>query len=89
MDNAISPDPTPLAKPWYRSTTLQGLAVMLIMLALQQAKVNVPGLDGDVATAVDLAFQVIGAVMVAVGRVQATKQITGTAKTAAAINGGH
>lgn len=87
MPDDNSPLDTDVAKPWYRSTTLQGLVVMLITIALQYAKVSVPGLDGDVATGVDAFFTLSGAVMVAIGRIKARKIITATPSTASKLNG--
>ena len=79
MDNLSTPTADTaeeVAKPWWRSTTLQGLVVMLVTLILQQCKVSGPALNGDVSGIVDLLFQIVGAVMVAYGRIKATKTLT-------------
>ena len=84
-DDSFSPD-ADVAKPWYRSTTLQGLVVMLITVVLQYAKVTDPAVNDSVAVGTNAFFTLVGAVMVIVGRVRAKKIITATPAAAAKLN---
>ena len=88
MPDDNSPLDTDVAKPWYRSTTLQGLVVMLGNMVLQQIlKNNDPAASDALAVVVNAIFAGVGAAMVIYGRFKAKKTLTGTAAAAAKLNG--
>lgn len=67
-----------LAKPWYQSSTYQGLIVMLIGLGLGYLGFTgeeIAGLKGEMAQILGLVGNLVGTIMIAHGRNKASTSI--------------
>jgi hypothetical protein len=71
----VEPNPSPEAKPWWQSKTIQGAVVILVALIARQALGDKAPTEGELAQVIDLAASALGIVLVIVGRVTASQPL--------------
>jgi hypothetical protein len=62
-------------KPWYQSTTIIGLLVLVTTIILKRFGIDASGEESALTTLLMGAGEIIGAVMVLIGRLKAKKEI--------------
>jgi len=62
-------------KPWYQSTTIIGLIVLVATIVLKRFGIDASGEESALTAVAMGAGEIVGAIMVLIGRLKATKEI--------------